>query len=334
LLYLHYKITGSKSLVNLYETNAKAALDFVVNHNLDTDGYSWSSWQKWISDGQWHLWKYKYTADQGDVWLGLKAGALLYDTDKYGPYANFIEMNAPKDFYCTSKGRFCKGIDDFGVKDWALDGFDGIFPNGYLPWMWCSGVETEGAYNWLKSYVQTDGSIKIDSGPKYALSVSVYGMASANLKHTQPTSSFQWLNRTPSAGPFDNISGGVHDLPTSGSSLYSNVTGFSLISLMGWVPGFSCSINSLPNDAVEEQKKHLLYPNPFSTETTLQTNVNLKDATLTVYNSVVQQVKQIKNISGQAITFHRDNLPSGLYIVRLTEENNIIAEDKLVITDK
>ncbi|MBI3502046.1 MAG: T9SS type A sorting domain-containing protein, partial [Bacteroidetes bacterium] len=47
-----------------------------------------------------------------------------------------------------------------------------------------------------------------------------------------------------------------------------------------------------------------------------------------------QTVKQIKNINGRTVVFSRDNLASGLYFVRLTEENKTIAVDKLVITDK
>ncbi|MBI3501011.1 MAG: T9SS type A sorting domain-containing protein [Bacteroidetes bacterium] len=77
-----------------------------------------------------------------------------------------------------------------------------------------------------------------------------------------------------------------------------------------------------------------VYPNPFSFTTTLQVDKFLKSATLTVYNSLGQTVKQIKNISGQTVTFSRDNLASGLYFVRLTEENKTIAVDKLVIADK
>lgn len=77
----------------------------------------------------------------------------------------------------------------------------------------------------------------------------------------------------------------------------------------------------------------LIYPNPFSSETTLQANENLKGVTLTVYNSYGQTVIQIKNISGQAITLHRDNLPSSLYFVRLTQDNQLITTNKLVITD-
>jgi len=74
-------------------------------------------------------------------------------------------------------------------------------------------------------------------------------------------------------------------------------------------------------------------PNPFYSETTIQTNKIIKDATLTVYNSIGQQVKQIRNISGQTFTLHRDNLQSGLYFLQLTQENKIIATEKLVISD-
>jgi len=76
-----------------------------------------------------------------------------------------------------------------------------------------------------------------------------------------------------------------------------------------------------------------VYPNPFSSSTTLQTNIFLKNAIVTVYNSYGQTVKQIENISGQTVTLFRDNLPSGLYFIRLIEGNKIIAANKLIITD-
>lgn len=77
-----------------------------------------------------------------------------------------------------------------------------------------------------------------------------------------------------------------------------------------------------------------IYPNPFSTQTVLQINNSVHNATLTVNNCFGQTVAQIKNLRGQTITFNRDNLPSGLYFVRLTEENKTIAVDKLVIADR
>lgn len=77
----------------------------------------------------------------------------------------------------------------------------------------------------------------------------------------------------------------------------------------------------------------LTYPNPFSTQTTLQTATPLQNASLTICNSAGQIVKQIKNISGQTVVFFRDNLPSGLYFLRLTENNKVFSVDKLVIVD-
>ena len=75
-------------------------------------------------------------------------------------------------------------------------------------------------------------------------------------------------------------------------------------------------------------------PNPFSNQTTMQVKDPLIKAILTVDNIFGQTVAQIENISGETITFNRDNLANGLYFVRLTAENKTIAVAKLVITDK
>ncbi|OFY95658.1 MAG: hypothetical protein A3K10_10170 [Bacteroidetes bacterium RIFCSPLOWO2_12_FULL_31_6] len=75
------------------------------------------------------------------------------------------------------------------------------------------------------------------------------------------------------------------------------------------------------------------FPNPFTSHTILQSDNPFEDATLTVYNSLGQIVKQPNHLSGRAITFHRDNLPSGLYFFRLTQDHKIITVGKLVITD-
>ncbi|MCF8428112.1 MAG: T9SS type A sorting domain-containing protein [Bacteroidia bacterium] len=76
-----------------------------------------------------------------------------------------------------------------------------------------------------------------------------------------------------------------------------------------------------------------IYPNPFSMQTVLQTEKSFHNATLTVDNYFGQTVKEIKNISDQTVTLQRDNLPEGLYFVRLTENNKIIATKKIVIMD-
>ncbi|MBA3285572.1 MAG: T9SS type A sorting domain-containing protein, partial [Nitrosopumilus sp.] len=111
---------------------------------------------------------------------------------------------------------------------------------------------------------------------------------------------------------------------------FSSATGINLNGVdfldntVGYVVGNNGTIvkNSISNGIENlNSTKDLLtiYPNPFSMQTTLQTDKIFKDATLTVYNSFGQQLKQIKNISGQTVTLFRDNLPSGLYVIRLAE---------------
>ena len=86
----------------------------------------------------------------------------------------------------------------------------------------------------------------------------------------------------------------------------------------------------------QDETKNILsiYPNPFFEQSILHSDISLQNASLTAYNLQGQVVKQIKNIYGQTVTLSRDNLTSGLYFVRLTEESKTIAVDKLVITDK
>ena len=76
-----------------------------------------------------------------------------------------------------------------------------------------------------------------------------------------------------------------------------------------------------------------IFPNPLISSTTLETSYDLKNASLTLYNTYGQALKQVNNISGQTISLSRDNLSSGLYLIRLTEENKIIAEEQLLIID-
>lgn len=78
-----------------------------------------------------------------------------------------------------------------------------------------------------------------------------------------------------------------------------------------------------------------IFPNPFYLQTTIQTTTFFQNSTLTLINSFGQIVKRLENVSGQQITLFRDNLPNGLYFLRLTEgKSNYFSLIKLVITDK
>ncbi|MCF8296448.1 MAG: T9SS type A sorting domain-containing protein [Saprospiraceae bacterium] len=88
---------------------------------------------------------------------------------------------------------------------------------------------------------------------------------------------------------------------------------------------------------IEDEKyfeyKINIFPNPFSYSITIQTNNHFKDASLNVYNINGQNVKQINNVSGNTITLNRDNLPNGIYFVRLIENNKVIVSERIVISD-
>ena len=54
---------------------------------------------------------------------------------------------------------------------------------------------------------------------------------------------------------------------------------------------------------------------------------------MTIYNTIGKVMKEIKNISGQEIRIQRDNLPVGVYFIRLEEANQFITQDKVIITN-
>jgi len=87
------------------------------------------------------------------------------------------------------------------------------------------------------------------------------------------------------------------------------------------------------NDQFELYNAISIYPNPFSFSTTLQTDRQLNNATLIIKNSIGQTVTKINNISGQTVTLLRNDLPTGLYYISLTEENKHIVTKKIIIAD-
>jgi hypothetical protein len=77
-----------------------------------------------------------------------------------------------------------------------------------------------------------------------------------------------------------------------------------------------------------------IFPNPLKIETTIYANTVLKNATLIIYNSLGQIAKQLNNISGESILIKRDNLPAGLYVVQLIQDQKTFSSNKyLVIID-
>jgi hypothetical protein len=76
-----------------------------------------------------------------------------------------------------------------------------------------------------------------------------------------------------------------------------------------------------------------IFPNPSNSQSTIQIIGNLQDASLTIYNSFGQMIKQVNNISGQSVSLSRDNLSSGVYLVKLIEKNKKSSIKKLILID-
>lgn len=76
-----------------------------------------------------------------------------------------------------------------------------------------------------------------------------------------------------------------------------------------------------------------IQPNPFSTETTIQSNIYLKNATLVLYNSLGIPVNSFKSHSGNSLVLSRDLLPIGVYFIQISQGTNFNLIKKLIIMD-
>ena len=100
---------------------------------------------------------------------------------------------------------------------------------------------------------------------------------------------------------------------------------FDDIDINDWYEGIP-DLNSMQGNII-------IYPNPISSQAVFTFDYPLKDATLTVYNLLGQNVRQLKNINGGKVIFNSYNLSNGLYFIRVTENNRVIASDKIEIKE-
>ncbi len=231
VLYLHRTLSGDASLAALYENNARAALDFLLANNYDSAKYFYSSWQE--SSGSWDLWKYRYAADQADVYLGMMAGFLLYGDADYGDSADAIAAGVTADFFDVDGEKFATGMESDGSLETGFDEFDSIFPQGYLAWVFGSSEQTLAAYGWLESKKTSGGGIYCYEGdPGYSLSVAVLALAACSLGLDAPADSFEWI----ALETYDADDGGICDTKNGYRDKFSNVAGFTAAAMLGLDP--------------------------------------------------------------------------------------------------
>ena len=114
-----------------------------------------------------------------------------------------------------------------------------------------------------------------------------------------------------------------------------------------FVAKYGCSLSPVSIEFFNRNENSIsIFPNPFSTQTTINVNGQLKmnNGEFVMYDVYGREVKKI-SIVNYPFSIQRDNLPSGVYFFRLTtsspslllkekgERVEVIATGKLVITD-
>jgi hypothetical protein len=128
--------------------------------------------------------------------------------------------------------------------------------------------------------------------------------------------------------------GGISD--PYGVSLFAGdvYTGGNDISEPGWDLAFKISVDVTTSISKKtKQDRAILMPHPFSTQTILQTSENLKNADLSLYNSCGQLQREHLHISGNHIMIDRENLTAGLYFYTIIQDNALVLNGKMLITD-
>ena len=75
------------------------------------------------------------------------------------------------------------------------------------------------------------------------------------------------------------------------------------------------------------------YPNPFNDHTMVTFGQTITDGTLAVRNILGQEICVIKDINGEAITFDRNTLPSGIYFLDLNQTDVQVGQIRLIVAD-
>lgn len=75
------------------------------------------------------------------------------------------------------------------------------------------------------------------------------------------------------------------------------------------------------------------YPNPFTTELTITASQDFENATLKIFNSIGQLVRETSNLNGKNVSLNKENLQPGIYFIQLLHEGKTTTTKKIIITD-
>ncbi len=79
---------------------------------------------------------------------------------------------------------------------------------------------------------------------------------------------------------------------------------------------------SIPNSIID--LNYIVYPNPFTDYTTIKLSDAVQTEKIDLIDIHGRTVRSIDNVNSNSVTIHRDNLPSGIYFIRIHSDDTYV----------
>ena len=83
----------------------------------------------------------------------------------------------------------------------------------------------------------------------------------------------------------------------------------------------------MPNNITD--LNYIVYPNPFTDYTTIELSDAFQIQRIDLIDINGRTVRTIDNINSNSVTIHRENLPSGIYFIRIQSDHTYV--EKVII---
>jgi hypothetical protein len=99
-----------------------------------------------------------------------------------------------------------------------------------------------------------------------------------------------------------------------------------------YTSNYGC-ISIANNQEMEISQNYELFPNPFSYQTELKLETPIENGNLVIYDLQGSKIMEMSNLSGSEIYIQRASIQNGIYFLKLTENQKLIVNAKLSITE-
>ncbi len=298
-------------------------------------------------------WAKQYSTPDQDNCYGLRQtsdlGYILFGAKTNAPYSKpfLIKTNSigdtlwTKDYFSISNGNeYILRGDIFQNSDMGYI-FSSI-EDGFVNKIILSKTDSTGNIMWTKMFTgnQDDWPDDILITPDNGILISGCTKSYGNTSGLPNI----YLIKTDSSG-----ASGCNEVNFGINNEYLNLTASSLQvygvvpTILGTPPPYSynvergfptstiCSSVSVQESQLEFQH-FKLYPNPFVSSTTLEiiSSTDLKNTKLEILDLLGRKIESV-NIKDSKTEINRDNLSSGIYIIQLISDNQIIGSGKLIV---